>query len=278
MDGNRTWAQRARAAFAMGLAGVLTSAAPALADGPNLSPDQQLAAGEPAMQAAVGIAKAYWSADPCGGQVGLSWGTLDSSTNATSTWSNPESQFGLSDLNASCAITLNRAVPWDWAKFCTIVVHEYGHLDGRPHVDDPNDVMYAYYVKPVDPCAAAAAGLGFQPASPPAPLSATEQTALAPASSSSAASVKGSKKKVVARETVRVKRTHGAHAKRTKHPHKAHRPAAHRHKPKAHHAKPQAHRRHHAPHRARHHVRRARHSHHRAAPRKHRVTTTRRHP
>lgn len=39
-------------------------------------------------------------------------------------------------------IRLVRGMPA--SMFCTVVVHEYGHLMGYPHSDNPADVMYPY--------------------------------------------------------------------------------------------------------------------------------------
>jgi hypothetical protein len=63
-----------------------------------------------------------------------------------------------------CRIEFNRGVwddpewragVYDWPWLCTLVVHEYGHLAGRGHVEDPNDVMHATIERVVPECAAA---------------------------------------------------------------------------------------------------------------------------
>src|SRR3954462_15786652 len=38
------------------------------------------------------------------------------------------------------------------AMVCTLVLHEYGHLAGRPDSDAPGSVMYRYYVGPDRRC------------------------------------------------------------------------------------------------------------------------------
>ena len=35
--------------------------------------------------------------------------------------------------NVQCRIVFNRLIAYDWARFCTVLVHEYGHLAGRAH-------------------------------------------------------------------------------------------------------------------------------------------------
>ena len=155
MDGTnttRTSRARARTCAAVGAAlfAFACSAAPALAD-----PAIDYAPGSALLQEAQGIAQAHWGADACNGQVAISWTALDPSTNASSTWSNPVDEYSDPAENSSCSIVFNSALAWDWAKLCTIVVHEYGHLTGHAHAPDPNDVMYAYYTKPLAECVAA---------------------------------------------------------------------------------------------------------------------------
>ena len=108
------------------------------------------------VHAASDIAKTYWHATPCADQVAVGWSALDATVNATSTWSNPVDAYSAPEQNAQCSITFNSALSWDWTRFCSILVHEYGHLTGHPHSADPADVMYAYYVAPVAECVAAA--------------------------------------------------------------------------------------------------------------------------
>jgi hypothetical protein len=54
----------------------------------------------------------------------------------------------------SCTILLNRrwAPGMPAAMRCTLILHEYGHLAGRPHSDDPDSVMYHHYVRPDERC------------------------------------------------------------------------------------------------------------------------------
>jgi Matrixin len=127
----------------------------ALRSEPVARPDATFAVGSAGMQAAIGVARAHWGGDPCGGQIALSWAPADAEINATSAWTNPESAYDHPQLNGDCKVTFNPNAEFDWDKFCTVMVHEYGHLAGRPHAGDPTDVMAAYYTRPLPACQAA---------------------------------------------------------------------------------------------------------------------------
>lgn len=155
MDGtfrSRTTTALARRAASLGLAALALSAAPALA----ADPATDFAAGSAPVQSATDLAKGYWNVAPCGGNVSIVWMPLADTTNATSTWTNPVGQYSAPEQNGSCQVAFNSALTWDWTRFCSILVHEYGHLSGKPHASDEADVMYPYYEKPVDQCVAAA--------------------------------------------------------------------------------------------------------------------------
>jgi hypothetical protein len=180
-----TASRRARRGIAVALCFLGWGAAPALAD-----PASDFAAGTELTQKAQDIARTIWAADPCAGQVSISWMTLSDSVNATSTWSNPIGQYDVPAQNTACAIAFNSATSWDWVRFCSILVHEYGHLTGHPHEDDPASVMNAFYTRPVDQCSAAAPTAAPAPApaaSPQAPVS-TVSLAAATVRSSTAVS------------------------------------------------------------------------------------------
>src|SRR3954470_3132600 len=121
-------------------------------------PEQVYAAGTQQMQTAQALAKQHWGTDPCGGQVEIVWSGLASDINAQSSWTNPTSAYDNPSQNGDCKITFNPGAEYDWPKFCTVTVHEYGHLAGRPHVNNDDDVMSPYYVKPVPECKRAEPG------------------------------------------------------------------------------------------------------------------------
>src|SRR3954469_13758966 len=131
-------------------------------------PDQQFAVGGAAMQAAEVVAHAYWNADACSGQVEVSWTDQDTTINAVSTWKNPTDGYNNPGQNFDCTVEFNRDLDYDWPRFCTVLVHEFGHLTGHQHSPDPNDVMAAYYNRPLQQCQDTADPTA--PAPPPAPV------------------------------------------------------------------------------------------------------------
>jgi hypothetical protein len=185
MDGtnrSRTTTPLARRAASLGLAALALSAAPAAHAS---DPATDFAPGSPAVVAAADVATAYWGGAPCGGNVAIAWTALSASINATSTWTNPVGAYDRPDRNESCAIAFNATLAWDWTRFCSILVHEYGHLGGRPHSSDPGDVMYPYYEKPVDRCAASAPAAPAAATPPLATPAAPAATGVARAATSS---------------------------------------------------------------------------------------------
>jgi hypothetical protein len=112
--------------------------------------------GRPAFERAEAIARAAWGSMPCDGDVTVRWAPLDRDTNAVSTWA----EFGDGGEAFDCRVTFNERDQWSFARFCTILTHEYGHLHGRGHSDDPDSVMYARYVSPYRRCVSGAARRG----------------------------------------------------------------------------------------------------------------------
>jgi hypothetical protein len=113
------------------------------------------AVGSPGMLVAQGIARSTWGVDPCGGQIDISWGTDDPLINARSSWANPVGTYGAPQVNTQCRVVFNAAMAFSWEKFCTVLVHEYGHLSGHPHTVDGPDVMSPIYRAPLPACHAA---------------------------------------------------------------------------------------------------------------------------
>ena len=152
------------------------------------------------MQLARQIAHDHWGVDVCQGKVALSWAPLDDDVNAQSSWSNTTSAYDNPDINGDCAVTFNPRAEFDWPKFCTVMVHEIGHLAGKQHSQNPADVMAAYYADPLPACVSASATAGFPPpAATPAPTTAKPRAV--------AASTKPKAKKTVKRKTAKKRTT-----------------------------------------------------------------------
>ena len=139
--------------------------------------DQSFAVGGVAMQAAQGLARAYWGADACSGQVDVQWTDLDPTINAISSWRNPTSAYDTAAQNFDCSVRFNRLLAYDWARFCTVLAHEYGHLTGHQHSADANNVMTAIYNKPLAECVNAPDPNAPVPAPVAAPVEQTPSTA-----------------------------------------------------------------------------------------------------
>lgn len=137
------------------LFGAYAPSASAATDAPDPDWAAHTPVGSPRLNAALALAVSHWGATPCGGQEQISWVAQAPQINAASTWSNPTDLYANASQNTDCAIALNPAAQWDWPKFCTVVVHEVGHLDGQQHSADPTNVMTPVYNQPVAECAAA---------------------------------------------------------------------------------------------------------------------------
>jgi hypothetical protein len=129
-----------------------------------------------AVQTALAIAQDFWGIAPCRGEVTLAWEDLDPSLDAQAIWANDAGGYADPVRNTGCEVSFNPRGQWDWPKLCTVMVHEMGHLAGRDHVDDPDDVMYYTYRHPVRQCAKtpepATAAAPERPAAAPAPAAA----------------------------------------------------------------------------------------------------------
>jgi Matrixin len=160
MDGtptpDRARSARSRALLSLVAAVVAVVLAPAavVVAGAGPSPAQRFGVAGPAVDTAKAIAARQWGAPACHGTVTLAWTPAASNVNATSTWSNPVDFYARPQDNEACRIDLNPQAFYDWPKFCTVLVHELGHLSGHRHATDPADVMYPYYLRPLTACAA----------------------------------------------------------------------------------------------------------------------------
>ena len=46
--------------------------------------------------------------------------------------------------------------PLSFVRLCTVLGHEFGHLDGRPHSENPRSIMWPYTLRLWPPCVRAA--------------------------------------------------------------------------------------------------------------------------
>ena len=45
-------------------------------------------------------------------------------------------------VRSECRIVIDNSERWDKAELCTVLMHEWLHLHGYEHSDDPNSLMY----------------------------------------------------------------------------------------------------------------------------------------
>jgi hypothetical protein len=108
------------------------------------------------VRTAATVARRYWGAVPCSGQISyVSRSPLPAGVDpSTDAWATFSSSLGQNNLSAppssyrNCAVTLARwrwptaaSMAEDWDLLCTTVVHETGHLLGKPHDPRRGSVM-----------------------------------------------------------------------------------------------------------------------------------------
>ena len=129
------------------IAAALVLAGPALAQAAD---NARFAENTKLMRRAQAIAERKWGEVPCSGDVEIWWDALDDTdTLAVSFW-----RGGWREIAERwrCRAIFNTQVAFTWPMFCSIVVHEYGHLLGYEHSANPRSVMYPEYVRAYGPC------------------------------------------------------------------------------------------------------------------------------
>lgn len=155
-----------RLAFLVVLAACAVVPATRAAEPTDPVPDAPARYGEdtPAMVTALQIGAQRWGRLPCGGEIALSWRAMPAGTNAASAWTNPVAAFGAPEHNTACQIAFSTTAAFDWRTFCTVAVHELGHLAGHPHSPRSDDIMAEYFSAPEPTCARTADPSGYVPA------------------------------------------------------------------------------------------------------------------
>jgi hypothetical protein len=76
---------------------------------------------------------------------------------------NPVAAYGVPEQNSACQIAFSATARFDWRKFCTVVVHELGHLAGHPHSARDDDIMAEYFTATEPTCARTPDPTGYVP-------------------------------------------------------------------------------------------------------------------
>lgn len=88
---------------------------------------------------ATAIAAKVWQ-NPCPAGTAVQWSPLPDDIGS---WSsvNASQVAAWVTTGEGCVVHMRADQPNDWPWFCTIMIHEVGHLAGQHHVDNPNSVM-----------------------------------------------------------------------------------------------------------------------------------------
>lgn len=104
---------------------------------------------------AVTAAHAVWGSACGGSPVAVQWGDARTSDERShggyAAWTGADGRpqgEGPPALRTHCRVMLDRTLARDfvrgdsWPMYCSMIVHEFGHLTGHDHSADPSDVMF----------------------------------------------------------------------------------------------------------------------------------------
>lgn len=91
----------------------------------------------PSTATVAAFAASTWDEFPCEGRETVRWADFRDVPGLE----NDANAYGATDVEG-CAIYLNVLQRMTTLRLCTVLRHEYGHLAGLTHSDDPFDLMY----------------------------------------------------------------------------------------------------------------------------------------
>lgn len=87
---------------------------------------------------AIAVALSFWGPPPCGLDIAVA--ELDGYAGVATVYP-----------SGRCTVEID-AGWWRWGQLCSALTHEIGHVWGKPHVDDPRDVMFPVLIRTADNC------------------------------------------------------------------------------------------------------------------------------
>lgn len=98
---------------------------------------------------ALRIARATWPDSPCNGRERVAFLTPDLQNGKLTFRGQTGDAFAMMD--GSCRVYISDEPMSDYT-LCTVIVHEFGHLDGQQHSNDPDSIMYPIAPNNYKPC------------------------------------------------------------------------------------------------------------------------------